>query len=111
MPLGLPSLQSVVLDQAGRFTQAWIGFFSGLTAPPGPIQSVDATSSPVSFKAAVAGSLAVSGGAAVEAAITRARQTVPSGVSSGMVALSQGDVATITFTAPPSIAFLPRGGL
>lgn len=106
MALTLPSLSAAAIDVVtGRFSTAWVGFFSRLAGPPAAIVAVAPTGSPYTFTAPDNGTLAIVGAVAM-VQLTRARVTIT--VPSGLIPLSQGDHVTITYSAAPAISFIPR---
>jgi hypothetical protein len=107
MPLSLPSLQQPAVDtQSGRFSIAWVGFFTRLTGKPAAIQAVNLTGSPFGYTAAANGALAVFGGSSVTATLTRGRVSVP--ISVGLIPLSEGDEVVLTYSSAPTVSFVPR---
>ena len=107
MPPSVPNLQQPAIDtQTGRFSTAWIGFFTRLVSQPGKIVSVNLTGSPFGYTAPADGVLAVFGGSSVTATLTRGRVSVP--VSVGSIPLSEGDQIVLTYSSAPAVSFVPR---
>lgn len=99
---------ALIEPETGITTQPWFSFFAGLAAQPGPINAVKPSGSPFSYLASAKGSLAVSGGTVSSMTLARARVSgVPLGMTNGVVPLSQGDTVTITYSAAPTINFIP----
>lgn len=98
----------VVDTETGLANQAWFEFFARLTTRPPPIVDVPPTGSPMTYVASTNGYLAVSGGTVSSITLTRAKMTnIPTGVTGGLIPLSQGDSATITYSVAPTINFIP----
>jgi hypothetical protein len=97
------------LDANGNLTQAWHGFLVQLGGySPGPVVVVPPTASPMTYIASAHGNLAISGGTVSSIELTRAHVTgVNLGFVNGSVPLSQGDQVTITYSAAPTINFIP----
>jgi hypothetical protein len=72
-----------------------------------PAQTVTVTASPFTYTALFNGTLAVSGGTVSAIAIIRQGVTVATGVTAGLIPLRRLDQARITYTAAPTVAFLP----
>lgn len=103
-----PDWQTPLVDETGHATQSWFNFFARLTAKPQAISTVTPTASPFSFTASLDGALAISGGTVSSVKLTRGRVAgVNTGLTSGMVSMAQGDVVTVTYSAAPSISFIP----
>lgn len=103
-----PNWTTPIVDpQTGYANQAWFEFFARLTAQPPPITAVKPTVSPFTYVASTNGNLAASGGTVSAITITRARMTIPTGVTGGIIPLSQGDSVTITYSVAPTIHFTP----
>lgn len=104
----LPLWSVPIAGQSGQVNQSWYEFFAGLTAKPAAITPVTLSGSPFSFTASTKGTLAVSGGTVSNVSLSRARVTgVNVGFTSGLVPMSQGDVVRVTYSAPPTINFIP----
>jgi hypothetical protein len=104
-----PNWTVPVVDlQTGYATPSWFEFFARLTTQPPPIVGVALTGSPFTYTASTDGNLAVSGGTVSSITLSRAAMTnVPTGVTSGIIPLSQGDSVTITYSVAPTINFIP----
>lgn len=104
-----PNWTVPVVDlETGYATQSWFEFFARLTTQPPPIVGVVPTGSPFTYTASTNGQLAVSGGTVSSIAISRGKMTnIPTGVTSGIIPISQGDRVTITYSVAPTINFIP----
>lgn len=91
----------------GLITPAWLRFFTLLLSQPGPIAAVALTGSPFSFTASERGTAFVVGGTVSVIKITRARVTITTGQTSGNVPLAQGDTLIVTYSAAPTVSFVP----
>jgi hypothetical protein len=106
---GTPNWQTPVVDPStGLASQSWFEFFARMTSQPGAIASVDHGGSPFTYTASQNGQLSVSGGTVSSITLTRARMAdIPTGITSGIIPLSQGDQVTVTYSAAPTIHFIP----
>jgi hypothetical protein len=104
-----PSWKVPIVDIAsGLLTQSWHGYLTGLAGTPGPILPVSPSGSPFAYKAPANGALAISGGTVSAVTLARARVAgVPLGVTSGCVSVSEDDVVTVTYSAAPTLNFIP----
>jgi hypothetical protein len=107
---GTPSWSNPVVDPGtGIATPSWFSFFALLAGAPGPIVPVQPTASPFSFQAPSRGSLAVSGGTVSAILLSRGRVSgVNIGFTNGPVPMAAGDTVSITFSAAPTINFIPQ---
>lgn len=106
--LNAPSWALPILDQSGRMSQAWFGYLSQLSGVPGPILPVVVGPSPFTYKAPYNGSLAISGGTVSAVTISRARVSgVNVGFTNGSVGVAANDLVTITYSAAPTVNFIP----
>lgn len=107
MPLSVPSLTQPAVDtQTGRFSTAWVGFFTRLAGKPAAIAAVNLTGSPFGYTAATNGVLVIVGGTSVTATLTRGRVSVP--VPVGSIPVSEGDEVVLVYSAAPTVSFVPR---
>lgn len=104
-----PNWSTPLVDlQTGYASPSWFEFFARLTTQPPPIVGVVPTGSPFTYTASTNGQLAVSGGTVSSITLSRAKMTnIPTGVTSGIIPLSQGDSVTITYSVVPTINFIP----
>jgi hypothetical protein len=94
--------------QTGYATESWFEFFVRLTTKPPPIVGVTPSGSLFTYMASTDGNLAVSGGTVSSITISRAAMTnIPTGVTSGIIPMSQGDSVTITYSDAPTVNFIP----
>lgn len=104
----LPSLQAPVLDAGGRFSQAWVGFFTALTKPASAIVPVSVFGSPFTFDAPQNGTVVLTGGAGVGLHLIRGRVSISLDPSGGMIPLDQGDALSVSYSMAPTLFFVPR---
>jgi hypothetical protein len=98
-----------VEPSTGIITQPWFQFFAQLIAKPQAVLTLNLTGSPFNFTAASNGNLVVTGGTVSSIALTRARVvSLNMGITSGSVPMSQGDSVAITYSALPSVSFIPN---
>lgn len=74
-------------------------------APGAPIVPVTVGASPYAYTVTTGGTLAISGGTVSGVTLTRSGTTVP--VAMGNVPVRNGDVVTITYSATPTVSFIP----
>jgi hypothetical protein len=103
----LPSIQNPFVSSQGIIQQPWIGFLATLVSAPGPIVALKLDGSPFSYTASQNGSLSVSGGGVSAISVSRANTSVPVGTTAGLIPLSQGDTVELTYSAAPTVNFLP----
>lgn len=104
----LPLWSVPIAETNGQVSQSWYQFFAGLTAQSAAIVPVTPSGSPFTYTASTKGTLSVSGGTVSNVSLSRARVTgVNVGFTSGLVPMSQGDIVRVTYSAPPTINFIP----
>ena len=72
------------------------------------VSALTVGASPYAYTAASRGSVAVSGGTVSALTITRGGVVVPTGEVAGMVPVMNGDIVTVTYTAAPTMNFIPE---
>lgn len=72
------------------------------------VSSITVGASPYAYTASVRGSVAISGGSVSDITLTRNGTVVPTGLTSGMVSVMNGDVVTVTYTTAPTMNFVPE---
>lgn len=79
-------------------------------APPRaqPAQNVSPSGSPYSYTAAFDGTMVVTGGVVSALALIRQGTSIALGITTGLVPLSRTDQVQITYSATPTVTFLPR---
>ena len=70
-----------------------------------PIAVLSPGSSPFEYQATCIGSLSVTGGTGVSAALTRGAVTVP--VASALIPMAAWDVVRVLFSSAPVVSFIP----
>lgn len=85
-----------------------VGTDDAIVGSQAPAQSVTVGASPFTFKATAKGSLNISGGTV--SAVSHGRQAVSHSLGgvSGSFYLSAGDSLTITYSAAPTLLFIPH---
>lgn len=73
-----------------------------------PTQSVTPGGSPFTYTALSSGTLSITGGAVSALALIRQGTSVALGITAGLVPLSRLDQLQITYSAAPTVTFLPR---
>lgn len=100
--------QPLVNPQTGLITPEWMRLFAVQQAEAGKITHPAITASPYAFTANATGHLLVTGGTVASLSLSRARVTVATGLTSGFVPMSAGDVVTITYSVSPTVSFIPE---
>lgn len=72
-----------------------------------PFAPVSPTGSPFAYTAPFAGHLLVTGGGVSGITLTRQGTNVATGMTSGFVPVSRGDVVTVTYGSTPTLDFIP----
>lgn len=103
----VPNSNSPIADSSGKITQIWQRFFNALVASPGAISPVVVAASPSSFTASSGGAVAISGGTISAVTLRRSGTTVAVGTSR-LVPVENGDVVTVTYSAAPTMNFIPN---
>jgi hypothetical protein len=73
-----------------------------------PAQSITVGASPFTYTAPFDGTLVSTGGTVSAIAIIRQSTTVATGLTSGLIPLSRSDKVQVTYSASPTMTFLPR---
>jgi hypothetical protein len=102
----VPNSNQPFVDTAGKITQVWQLFLNALVGPVGPIITVAVGASPFAYKANANGSVAIVGGTISAVTLTRAGVVVALGTTR-LVTVAQGDVVTVTYSAAPTMNFIP----
>ena len=97
------------LSQSNATAQPWYRFFQALQlgTPPGAEVTVTPTGSPSTFTATQGGRLLVAGGTVSSIQFKRTA-SYATGQTSGFIPLSVGDAAVITYSAAPTLTFIPQ---
>lgn len=103
----VPSSQQPISGPGGFITTYWQRFFASLVAPPAAIGTVTVGSSPFLYTAPSAGTVSVTGGTVTDISLTRNTSTIPTGLTAGLIPVSNGDVVTVTYAVLPDISFVP----
>lgn len=103
----LPDRNNPLVDQRGLVTQVWQLFFNALTPSVDAITALVVSASPASFTATQPGNVAVSGGTLTAVTLTRGSVVLNLGTSR-VVPVSVGDVVKVTYTAAPTMNFVPN---
>lgn len=91
-------------NQAIRRSQVE-GLFVAFAGTGSAIVPVTVSASPFTYTATAGGALAISGGTVSGVTLTRAGVSVP--VAVGTIPLRNGDAVAITYTATPTVNFIP----
>lgn len=75
----------------------------------GNIQTISVSTSPLIYTAPSGGFVSISGGTVTPfTQLTRGSATITLGIVDGIVPVNSGDIVTVTFTAAPTVNFIPR---
>lgn len=93
-------------------TRGWFSFWAGLFTgqPTGPAAVIKVGSSPFTYVAPLGGAVIVQGGTTTQIQFSRdGNNFFVTGVTAGMLPVSQGDQLVITYSVgPPTMVFVPR---
>jgi hypothetical protein len=103
----VPSSAMPIADKGGFVTTVWQRFFNAIVSQAEAITQPRVIKSPFQYQASGQGNLVVSGGTVSDISLRRGTMTLPMGIISGVVPMSNLDVVTITFTGAPDVAFVP----
>lgn len=76
--------------------------------PGAAVSALTVGTSPYAYTASLRGSVAVSGGTVSAVTITRGGVVVPTGALAGMFPVMNGDIVTVTYSAAPTMNFIPE---
>lgn len=106
MPTYTEPLETNAVTTRGWFS-FWAGLFSG--QPTGLVSSVSVGSSPFNYVAPTGGAVIVQGGTVSLIKLSRDGTTFfTTGMTSGVLPVSQGDTVQVTYSGAPTMTFLPR---
>lgn len=103
----VPSTTVPVVGQGGRPTMEYQRFFNALVSASQSVEPITIGASPYTYTASIIGTLFVSGGTVSDITIRRGTVTVPTGVLAGPIPLTNGDIATVTYSVAPTVNFVP----
>lgn len=103
----VPSSYQPISGAGGIVTPVWQRFFNALVGSPSAVEAVSVTSSPMTFKAAKRGFLAVTGGTVTDISFSRARATISVAGGTPFIPMANDDEVTITYSSQPTISFIP----
>jgi hypothetical protein len=107
--ISLTAQYSVVeLQSDGTEWQVIDGANSAAWGHVGAIAAIAVGASPYSYTAPAAGTVFVTGGTDSALQLTRGATTIATGVVDGPVPVSAGDVVKVTYSAVPTMNFVPR---
>lgn len=99
------------LNEGKSTSRAWYRWFQGIAAgtPTGAESTIEATESPMTYKAPSAGSVIVQGGTVAMIQFSRTSGVnYNTGQTQGMFPVSAGDRLVITYSAAPALTFVPQ---
>lgn len=105
---GLPTYKTP-LEQGNNLTATWYRWMNDtdIGTPPSAEAAMVVGASPFVFQAPKKGALIVSGGTVSDVSITRVG-TYSTGQTQGMFPVSLADTLTVTYSAPPTVTFIPQ---
>lgn len=107
-----PSDVMVGIDDLPDLQRALLLAQDGLLQDPQPrvqpAQSVATTGSPFTYTAAFDGTIVVTGGTVSAIALIRQGTSIATGIITGLIPLSRTDQVQVTYSATPTVTFLPR---
>lgn len=107
----LPSSQQPIgqVRQDGNVlvTPIWQRWFNSLLQAPPPPVAATLSASPASLTAPTPGNYLITGGTVSAIAIQRGTATMVTGQTSGFIPVAVADRVVITYSAPPTVQFLP----
>lgn len=108
-PLTIPNYTQSLADKAGT-ARAWYAFWSGLAKgqPPGAESTVTVGTSPFSVQTTQKGFYIVQGGTVTLVQWARGTTNHSLGATQGAFPVSQGDTLIITYSAAPTVTFVPQ---
>ena len=107
----LPNFSQSIADKGGSTNRAWYQFFQGIWKglPPASESTITAPASPFIYSAAMRGFVIISGGTVTLVQFSRDGKTnYTTGQTQGCFPVSNGDSLTVTFSAAPSMTFVPQ---
>lgn len=106
----MPDYNTPLLDNgavASGWFRLWQGLWSG--TPTQNLSAVTPGASPFTYRAPAGGSLIVQGGTVSQVQFSRdGTAFFTTGQTQGMFPVSQGDALAITYSAAPTLNFVPR---
>lgn len=105
----LPSWGAPIAEKdTGIVSTVWRLFLQQLVSPAKAIASVTVSASPFAYTASDDGQIVIEGGTVSGITLKRGNTTITLPGTSGMFAISQGDIVTTTYAVAPTISFVPR---
>lgn len=98
----------VELQSDGTQWQVIDGANSAAWGHVGAIAAITVGASPFSYTAPAAGTVFVTGGTDSALQLTRGATTIATGFTDGPVPVSAGDIVKVTYSAAPTMNFVPR---
>lgn len=101
----VPNSSEPIADRQGNVTQTWLRFFNAIIGEPEAIVDITVGASPFSRKVSKRGFVSIVGGTVSAVTLTRSRKTIT--VSAGNIPVMNGDTIEITYSAAPTVSFIP----
>jgi hypothetical protein len=110
LPTSRQAVVEMAANKAWQFTVPWYRFFGallGLAAPSGAdAAAITVTASPFSYTATNSGTVLVAGGTVSAIELGRNGVFTSTGVTAGVVPVSEGDAVRVTYTVVPTMTFV-----
>lgn len=103
----VPNQNVPIANEKGRVNDAWTKFFQSLVSAPSVAEAVTVGFSPFDYTAIESGALVVRSGTVSAISLIRGPDTIPLGLTSGLIPVGAGDIVRITYTVAPTVTFLP----
>ena len=83
------------------------GLFIAFAGAGAASSAITVGASPYAYTAALGGTVAVSAGTVSAITLTRSGLVIATGITSGLIPVRNGDIVTVTYTAAPTMVFIP----
>ena len=83
------------------------GLFVAFAGTPAASSAITVGASPFAYTATTGGTVAISAGTVSAVTLTRASTVIATGVLAGLIPVRNGDIVTVTYTAAPTMVFIP----
>lgn len=94
-------------SETGLISQAWQQFIAKLVGEPKSIVAIAVGASPFSYQAQDDGNVSVVGGTVTDISIKRAAVTLATGLTVGLIPVSQADTVIVTYAVAPTMKYIP----
>ena len=105
----LPNMMAPLVNKIGRLLPPWNSYLQQFTQAPPAFNNITVGASPFSYVAKEPGNLIITGGTVSAVVLTRALVSI-NVAAARIVPVGIDDVVTITYSALPTIRFIPSYG-